>query len=139
MDVDIKRVTHKCVCVWMSKQNRIIEWKEKDNTGEKSGNIVVGAFYNYWYNLQWVGNKLIFFTCHPSLSYQVSNLIGPVLRTTRWTDRCSYLKSNRIFLLLFHLHCRPLLCNNELSRICNLIHKESTMVDYNKEEKERRE
>ena len=53
----------------MSKLNIIIKCKEKNKAGEKSVNIVVGAFINVLHNLQWDSNKLVFVVCHSSISY----------------------------------------------------------------------
>ena len=86
----------------MSKLNIIIECIEKNNTVENSVTMVVSTFINVLHNLQWVPNTCVFFVCCPSTSYQVSNLLGSVLQTTRWTDHCWRLNLNHIFLLLFH-------------------------------------
>ena len=46
--------------------------------------MVISAFLNVLHNLQWVGNRLVSIAGHPSLSYQVSNLIGSILQTNWW-------------------------------------------------------
>ena len=100
----------------------MIECREKDNAVENSINIVVGAFINVSHNLQWVPNKLVFVVCRSFIPYRVSYFIGSVLLSIieqkggGRRDHRSFLKSNRIFLLLrFRLtstfyHHRSLFC-----------------------------
>ena len=61
-------------------------------------NIVVGAFYNFWYNLQWVASNLVFFACNSSISYWVSNWIRSVLRTNNKVDRLLFVSQIKTFL-----------------------------------------
>ena len=87
-----------CVCdIWMSKLNIIIEWKEKNNTGEKSVNTIF-PFHNVLPNLQCVASTLIFCACHFSISYRVSNLIGSVLRTNNKVDGLLFVSQIKSFL-----------------------------------------
>ena len=84
MAVAIECDTRLCVYhIWISKWNIIIKYDEKNNAGEKNFNTI-GPFHNLLHNLQWGANKRFFFAYHFFISYQVSNFIRSVLRTTRW-------------------------------------------------------
>ena len=70
--------------------------RREKKESKKLYNIVVGAFYKVWYNLQWVASNLVFFACHSSISYRISNLIESDLQTNNKVDGLLF---NALFLL----------------------------------------
>ena len=76
------------------------------------------SFHNILPNLQCVAGNLVFFACHFSISYRVSNLIGSVLRTNN--------KVNGLSLDYFSV------C------VCYMIQKKNTTYGFNIMKKERK-
>ena len=87
----------------MSKLNIMIECTEKNNAVENSVNTVrSGTFHNVLHNLQWGANKFFFFDYHFFISIEYWIWSDQCYEQQGGTDHCSSLKSNLIFLLLFH-------------------------------------
>ena len=68
-----------------------------NNAGEKSANTI-GPIHNILHNLQCVASNLVFFACHSSISYRVSNSIESVLRTTNKVDGLLFISQIKSFL-----------------------------------------
>ena len=100
------------------KCNNQMQWREYCRW-EKCQYNRVGTFHNVLHSLQWVANKLVFFTCHSSIFYYVLNLIGSVLQTTRWMDKCLSLKLNHS--LFFYWTSTSIVVSLNFASVCVVI------------------